>query len=157
MSTITIGAVARALTLEPIEGVNRRQARKAWDKLGEIEQQIRLTVSGTADELPAWAGVTIEFDVEFVNAIHQRYSNLTLPIFTFGVEQTQLGTPVFLTATVKGSGGDGWVVDDRDVVSGATVYVGCVNPGEPLAFTGYIDCAFQGYGAPAEGGAPADE
>lgn len=153
MSTITIGAVARALTLEPIEGVNRRQARKAWDKLGEIEQQIRLAVSGTADELPAWAGVTIEFDVEFVNAIHQRYSNLTTPIFTFGIEQTHVGSPVFLTAMVRGP----WTIDDRDVISGCTLVVGCVNPGEALAFTGFIDCAFQGYGAPAEGGAAADE
>lgn len=111
------------------------------DELGEIEQQIQVAITGEAAGNIAWATVDVTFDVEFLDATDQRYSNLTTPLFTFGYELTT-AEPVVISGCVLL-----WATDDRGVVTGATVAIGAHNPGPTTtAYTGVAHLKFEGYG-----------
>lgn len=138
--------LATELVLGPGRQVEARRAATAADALGEIEQQFQIGAHGEAGTVLAWANVTVVFDVEFVPARYQRYSNLAVPNFTFGYEALD-AVPVLVTAVVLG-----WDTDDRDIITGATIGVGCVSPAVEFTtpFSGRVHMNFQGYGAVAE-------
>jgi hypothetical protein len=142
-----IEEIARGLSIERIVHLDRRRERLAFDALGEIEQQLQVTISGYAGSVMAWATADMTFDVEFLNAINQRYSNLTRPHFTYGVSIEAAYDPVLITAVVRS-----WTVDDREVISGCTLAIGACSPGttEEIPYAGLLHATFQGYGAPAE-------
>lgn len=134
---ITVGAIERAVVRgDPLP------PETSLDDLGELEQQFQVAISGDAAEAIAWTTTDVTFDVEFLDATDQRYSNLTEPQFTHGAVLTST-TPVVIAACVTL-----WVTDDRGVIVGATVAVGACNPGSTTtAFTGAIHLSFQGFGS----------
>jgi hypothetical protein len=131
--------------LGPIKQVEHRRRETKFDELGEIEQQFQIPVSGFAAGTIASASTTVDFDVEFVPSVNQRYSNLIYPQVYVGIEITT-GLPM-IQAVVTG-----WTTDDRDVISGATVTVSAVRPGatDAVAYVGVVHISFQGWGAVAE-------
>lgn len=136
--TITVGAIERAVIYEDRLSTGRRE--RTLDDLDEIEQQIQVEVSGTAGDTLAWDELDITFDVEFIDATDQRYSNLTVPQFSFGAV---CDVAVLFSAVVLG-----WATDDRGVIVGATVAVGAVDPGGPgTEFIGTMHLTFQGFGS----------
>lgn len=135
---ITIGAIERAV----VRG-DQLPVDTSLDELGEIEQQIQVAISGTAAETIAWATIDLVFDVEFLDATDQRYSNLTAPQFLgYGASLTTTDPVVVSACRML------WIRDDRDVIVGATVAIGAHNPGSTtIGFTGQVDLSFQGFGS----------
>ena len=135
--TITLGAITRSV----VRG-DTLPADTTLDELGEIEQQFQIAISGEAAGNIAWSTVDITFDVEFLDATEQRYSNLTTPLFTCGSELTT-ADPVVISSQVLL-----WARDDRDVITGATVAIGAHSPGSTtIAYAGYAHLKFEGYGS----------
>lgn len=148
MTPVQTGALARAvaggLSVEQVRP--RERVRAALEALDEIEQQVQLEVSGTVADSLVWSELEVIFDVEFLNATHQRYSNLVVPQFSFGVVLLESESdPALLTAVVRG-----WLVDDREIISGANIAIGAVAPGSTATFFGHVHLTFQGYGALAD-------
>lgn len=134
--SITLGAITRSVVRgDPLP------VDTSLDELGEIEQQIQVAITGEAAATIAWATVDVTFDVEFLDATDQRYSNLTEPQFTHGTVLTTT-EPVVISACVVL-----WSRDDRGVIVGATVAIGAHNPGATTGYTGTAHLTFQGYGS----------
>lgn len=141
--TITTGAIERSVVREIPDGFDP----ESLDAFGEIEQMIQIEVSGTATAAIVWTTVDVTFDVDFLDANDQRYSNLEEPHFTFG---SKSAGNVMLAARVAE-----YAVDDRGVIAGATIAVGAVNPGgSSIDYEGRVDLSFQGWGCLAS--EPAD-
>lgn len=145
---MSLGEISRGVRIERLTHLDVARAAAGFDDLGEIEQQIQFEISGFAGNAIGWDEETVEFDVEFVNAVDQRYSNLTKPHFTFGPVITSL-TPVLVTAEVRS-----WTMDSREVISGCVLAIGVCNPGAVVGvgYSGLVDVTFQGFGAPVEYG-----
>lgn len=139
MTTITTGAVLRSVVRE----ADPPEDDDTLDALGEIEQQFQIAISGTATTTIGWESVDLTFDVEFLDATDQRYSNLTVPHVKQGQAVTSI-TPVVVTLNV----GE-WTRDDRDVIVGCVLDVGVsAGPGgTPAVYTGYAHLTLQGYGS----------
>lgn len=134
---ITIGAIDRAVTRGDVLPPDT-----SLDELGEIEQHLQIEISGNAGGDIAWGYPDVTFDVEFLDATDQRYSNLTTPQFTFGSEITS-SEPVVVTACLRA-----WIRDDRDVIVGATVAIGAHNPGPTtIGYEGAAHLTFAGFGS----------
>jgi hypothetical protein len=144
MSISSADGYNRAVSIEHVQALEERRERLGFDLLQELEQQFQIVISGSAGTTLAWTSRTLEFDVEFINAVNQRYSNLTEPHFYYGVKVAQL---VLVTVNVSS-----YVIDDRDIITGANINIGVVAPGTAfaVAFGGRVDLTFQGFGAPVE-------
>lgn len=143
---MTVDSFITDLVLAPSRQLEARRGQTAFDELGEIEQQFQFTVSGSGGSIAAASSVDLEFDVEFVNARYQRYSNLSRPQILTGISLDS-EVDVFFSVAVTA-----WTIDDRDVITGATVRVSVVSPGTEAAvpFTGTVHICFQGYGSVSE-------
>lgn len=115
------------------------------DRLGEIEQQLQIAVSGTVSDAIEAASVDVTFDVEFSDGTDQRYSNLTEPQISTGYAlDSTSDAPVVVQAYVQRPWAAG---DDPGVIAGATIVVCAWAPGgTDVAFTGVVHVALQGWG-----------
>lgn len=135
--SITLGAITRSVVRGDILPVDT-----SLDELGEIEQQLHVAITGEAGANIAWANLDVTFDVEFLDAVEQRYSNLTEPLFTYGASMTT-ADPVVVSACLLL-----WATDDRGVITGATVAIGVHSPGPTtFAYTGKAHLKFEGFGS----------
>lgn len=135
--SLTLGAIARSVVRgDPLP------VDTSLDALGEIDQQIAIAISGSASDTIAWAELNLTFDVEFLDAVQQRYSNMTTPLFTYGSVIDSEGGPVGVLACVTA-----WETDERGVTVGAVVSIGAFSPGTTTGFSGYAHLRFDGYGS----------
>jgi hypothetical protein len=137
------GRLIDGLTVDRTTTLETKRKEAGFDSLNEIEQQIQIEISGTASSVPTQQEVDVAFDILFVNATEQRYSNLTVPQVSWGLV---LDTPDLIIATVAVVS---WNIEDTEAISGARVAVGAYWPGEAL-FEGTIHMTFQGYGFPSD-------
>ena len=133
---ITIGSITRSVVRGDTLPVDT-----SLDELGEIAEHIQLDIDGDAGSTLAWSELDITFDVDFIDATNERYSNLPEPQFTYGAA-VSTDTPVGVYACVKLP----YVVDDRGVIVGATVAVAALSPGAAASFTGRVYLTFEGFG-----------
>ncbi len=135
------GALTRAVAHITVDAIQAQKSRKRKDRqmgVDEIDAQFILTVEGTASPTLGFGAVTVPFDHAFFHAPGQRDSDLETPVFTSGAESTE---DVILVAKVNE-----WLVDDDDgSVIGAVVGIGVM--GIAGAYSGYVHCNFQGFGA----------
>lgn len=137
--TIISGSVIRSVIRE----IPPDPEPPSLDALGEIEEQLSIAVDGTATTVAASFSLDVVFDVDFVDGRFQRYSNLNRPIVSFGAVIDAAGF-IDISGYV-----DHFEVDERGVVTGATLVVGAHTGGvdDSIAFTGTADFTFQGFGS----------
>lgn len=135
MNSMTIGAV------RSIEGA---RAQRALEGLAEREEQMKIAVSGQAEEFNSWTTVEIEFETVFVDATGQRDSDFTRPHFYYG-SYVPVGGPVGLVACVTE-----WKTSDRNETWGCNLAIGCQASDVARKFQGELHAVFQGYGVPAD-------
>lgn len=131
----------RAMTVGLVQSHQREVDEYDGNRLGELDQQFQIPVSGHATSAGAWVEVELEFDTPMLDAYDERHSPYSDPHFTFGVVQTR-GEPVFLTAQVRR-----WRLKDELYV-GVVLAIGVFRPSGDGPFTGEIHANFQGYGSP---------
>lgn len=132
------------LTLGGAVALDRRRDKLGLDELTEMAQQFQVAISGSASSAVAWRTVELVFDIEFMGATEQRYSNLVRPHFNCGVV-LESGL-VIVHAHVSA-----WGLNDLGFYEGADVKIAVFDPdGGPTSFEGFVDLTFQGYGAPME-------
>lgn len=135
MASLTIG-VPRSL--------ESAKAERALEGLAEREEQIKIEVSGRAEEFNSWTLVEVEFETVFVDATGQRDADFTEPHFYFG-SYVPIGGPVGLMACVTA-----WHKTDRNEVTGCTLAIGCQASDVARTFKGELHAVFQGYGVPSD-------
>lgn len=153
MGGVNSGGTARAvrgLTLGVMKAASRAKEQRELEGLAEIEEQIKVDVSGSAQEFPAWTQLRLEFDSVFIDASGQRDTEFDRPHFTYGAV-VEKGGPTGLLACVTS-----WEVNDRDEVTGCILAVSAVSTDSARRFQGELHARFQGYGMPADayGGMP---
>ncbi len=135
------GALTRAVAHITVDAIQSQKARTRKDRemgVDEIDAQFILSVEGSASPTLGFGSVTVPFDHAFFHAPGQRDSDLETPVFTSGGESAD---NVILVAKVNE-----WLVDDDDgSIIGAVV--GIAVAGIAGAYSGYVHCNFQGYGA----------
>lgn len=135
LASVTIG------TVRSIEGA---KAQRALEGLAEREEQLKIDVSGNAEEFTTWVEVEIEFETIFVDATGQRDSDFVTPHFYYG-SYVPVGGPVGLVACVTE-----WVTNDRNETTGCTLAIGCQASDVARKFKGELHAVFQGYGVPVD-------
>lgn len=134
--TINIGEIVRSVVRED----TATPTKDRLDKLDEIEQQIQMEVTGSVGGTLASQSVDLVFDVEFIDATYQRYSNLVEPLFNYGAK---LDSGLLLLQAVVTA----YALDSRGIITGATVAILACNPGGSTTnFAGRVDLSWQGYG-----------
>lgn len=135
------GALSRAVAHITVDALRTQRARKHKDRqmgIDEIDAQFILTVEGTASAILGFGSIEVRFDHAFFHAPGQRDSDLETPVFTSGAESAN---NVVLIAKINE-----WLADPDDgSIIGAVVGIGAM--GSAGAYTGYVHCNFQGYGA----------
>lgn len=137
------GALARslqAMTFGAIRASDVRRADYERDRLGEIDQQFQLPISGTATTEPQFAEVTVDFAAPFIDAYDERQSPYSDPTFTFGLHVPT--AEVFFSVLLRT-----WVLKD-EFYRGATIAVAAWSPNASAKFSGFVHLNFQGYGTP---------
>lgn len=137
---MTIEQTVGELTLGGAVALDARRAKLGVDELTDLAQQFQIEIEGMAGEEFAWSTMALVFDVEFMGATEQRYSNLVRPTFSYGAILT--AGPALVCAHVSE-----WAINDLGFYEGATVMVGILDPGGPTPVNGHIDLTFEGYGA----------
>lgn len=144
VSRVATGALTRSLRAMTVGVMHSHQeAVERYDanRLGELDQQFQIPVSGTAGVAGAWVEVDLDFEAPMIDAYDERQSPYSDPLFTCGVVQTR-GEPAFFTAQVRR-----WIIKDELYV-GATLAIGVFRPSGDGPFSGEIHANFQGYGSP---------
>ncbi len=140
--TNRLDAAMRGLTIGVVKGVEERRRRIERDGLRERDEQIRIPISGRAEEFASWSTVEVEFETNWVDATGQRDSPFVTPHFTYGSYLTK-GPDVVVVANVVG-----WNVNDRNETVGATIRVGALGTDTPQEFRGELHATFSGFGQP---------
>jgi hypothetical protein len=141
------GQVERAvagLTISVLKGQKKAEEARLAEGLAETEEQLKLEISGRAEEFPIWTDLRIKFGTVFLAAPGQRDSEYDRPHFSYGYEVTE-GGPVGLDACVTE-----WLVNDREETVGCKLAVGPRATDYGTRFRGLIHARFQGYGAPVD-------
>ena len=123
------------------DGQGLRQ-RAEEDGLIERDEQVRLAVSGVAQEFFSWQTVDIAFSTVFVDATGQRDSPFDRPHLSVGSE-LYTPVPVAVTAVVMS-----WQTNDRNETLGAKVALGVSSTDQATKFKGSVHLTFQGFGQP---------
>lgn len=154
--SVSLHSLQRSLSQMTLGVVNDRQAKLdelAETRLTEGEQQFQIPISGLAKQGAVWVDVDLDFNFHFYNATGQRDSPYTKPQVSHSVvidgqsPDDPSAAPVIVSVCVD------WRphVDDREVVTGAKVWVGVHSPTpDQRRFKGYLHITFQGYGARTE-------
>jgi hypothetical protein len=140
----TIARSIRAMTIGTIKASNDRRDRYTTDGIGEIDQQVQITVTGKVGASITWGELDIAFTTPFINGSEDRDSPYTRPLFTYGSVVTS-GGPLMMVCNVKR-----WKVDE-DYVLGAKLEIAIWAPGGYIRdYQGELHANFQGWGAPRQ-------
>lgn len=137
----------QALVIGTHRAAKSREELLGWLRMQEMHQVIQIEVSGTAadDQAPATTDIDVRFIYPFVYAPGQSDLQLTVPMFTFGVELTKVTGHIITPQVI------GWDKTNKQTVKGATLRIRVVNSAEDVeAFAGVIHVMFTGLVLPNE-------
>lgn len=141
------GALSRSLSALTVGAIQKQQARRdelAYTKLGEMEQQLQVPITGAVTSAVTSAQIPVDWPYPFVYAPGQRDSSLEKPHFNFGLEMVS-GYGVIIFPTVVG-----WHLSGEGFYMGA--YIGIQawfpNARKKQKFSAVLHATFTGYGAP---------
>jgi len=148
------GQLERALvdlTIGEEHGQRERQRIDEGVGLHEIEQQVRVPVSGTAGNGWSFADKGVGFQLPFEYAPVQRGAPFRTPHFSYGIEHVVAGSQlVLIHASVLR-----WNVDPSMRVLGAGIRFAVSAPtaeGETVPFSAEAHLTFQGFAGEIESG-----
>lgn len=149
--SVDLHSLQRSLGKLTVGMVKDREARlDAIEELAltEGEEQFQIPIGGIARAVAVWQRVELDFGFHFYNATGQRDSPYETPQVWHGVVLENRGAgPVAVHVCVD------WEnrIDNRDVVTGAAVWIGVHSPTlDERTFKGYVHMTFQGYGSRVE-------
>jgi hypothetical protein len=115
---------------------------------GDMAQNIRAPIEGTAFRRPQWTRFGVSWPNPFLMAMspQQTDGDLRTPHFTPGVEIVS-GANVIIQVLLRE-----WVTDARGFYTGASLAVGAWLPEAPkrVNFSGFLHLSFSGYAGPSE-------
>lgn len=134
----------RGLTLGVLKASDRAKEQRQLEGLAQIEEQIKVDISGHAEEFPSWTELHLEFETVFIDASGQRDTEFDRPFFTYG-SFVEIGGPVGILAQIRA-----WDVNDRNEVTGCVLAVSAVATDSARTFQGELHACFNGYGMPED-------
>lgn len=139
-----------ALTAGLLGGQAARKRQLAYSAAREVEQQVRVPLSGEAGSGWGTTDKTVGFVLPFVYAPDQRGVPFETPHFSYGVEMG-VGTivPIVIHAHVLH-----WIQNDSSWITGARMRFMAQAAGEEvIKFSAMAHLTFQGWAAESEEGA----
>jgi hypothetical protein len=147
------------LAVDVVRDRERRVAGTGPMRMAEREEQFQIQVSGIATDMPGYVSAELEFETGFVIASGDRNSELQRPQVMMGYELTEVARinveagqvtqppalGVILCAVIRD-----WKFTESLVMTGASVAVTAIAPGDEVSFRGFVHVTFEGYGAPTE-------